>query len=137
LWWRATERARRVRALHGLFRSDRRKDRPEARGLRLLRAWLSPEQRAQFDAFGHFDVIGSVTGKRYRIHFGISANVQEIGEDGRPRTGWCFVPEGFLVPGDIMLAQKIALETSEAAALSVANRFPVITPGFRRAHPPF
>ena len=83
MWWQATERVRRVRALHGLFKSDRRKDRPEARGLRLLRAWLSPEQRAQFDAFGHFDVRGSVTGKKYRIHFGISANVQEIGEDGR------------------------------------------------------
>jgi hypothetical protein len=28
------------------------------------------------------------------------------------------------VPGDVMLAQKIALETEELAALEVANRFP-------------
>jgi hypothetical protein len=37
--------------------------------------------------------------------------------------GWCFVPRGQLVPGDVMLAQKIALETNETAALAVANRF--------------
>jgi hypothetical protein len=37
--------------------------------------------------------------------------------------GWCFVPEGSLVAGDVMLAQKIALETSEYAALAVARRF--------------
>jgi hypothetical protein len=52
-------------------------------------AWLSPEQRAQLDALGYFDVIGSVGGKRYRIHFGVSANVREIGEDGAPMKGWC------------------------------------------------
>jgi hypothetical protein len=39
--------------------------------------------------------------------------------------GWCFVPEGGLVAGDVMLAQKIALETNERAALAVANRFAV------------
>jgi hypothetical protein len=37
--------------------------------------------------------------------------------------GWCFVPAGNLVPGDIMLAQKIALETNESGALSVARKF--------------
>jgi hypothetical protein len=35
---------------------------------------------------------------------------------------WCFVPEGNLVAGDVMLAQKIALETNERAALAVAYR---------------
>jgi hypothetical protein len=80
--------------------------------MRLLRAWLSPKQRDQFDSFWYFDVVGSATGKKYRIHFGVSANVQEIGEDGLPRRGWCFVPAACLVPGDVMLAQKIALETN-------------------------
>jgi hypothetical protein len=36
---------------------------------------------------------------------------------------YCFIPKGDLVPGDVMLAQKIALETNELAALAVANRF--------------
>ena len=35
---------------------------------------------------------------------------------------YCFVPEGTLPIGDVMLAQKIALETDERAALAVANR---------------
>ncbi len=34
----------------------------------------------------------------------------------------CFAPVGYLVAGDIMLAQKIALETNESGALAVANR---------------
>jgi hypothetical protein len=33
------------------------------------------------------------------------------------------VPEGYLVAGDVMLAQKIALETNELGALKVANNF--------------
>jgi len=126
------EKARRVRALRQLYRFARHKETPQIRGLRLLRTWLSPEQRAQFDAFGYFDVIGGVSGKKYRIHFGISANVHEIGEDGVAKMGWCFAPNGYLVPGDIMLAQKIALETSEYATLAVANRFPAMTPILRR-----
>ncbi len=102
------------------------------RGLRLLRSWLSPQQCAQFDAFGYFDVIGGASGKRYRIYFGACANIHELGEDGIPRAGWCVVPIGYLVPGDVMLAQKIALETSEYATLAVANKFSML-PEVRRA----
>jgi len=103
-------------------------------GCGCLGAWLSPKQRDQFDAFCYFDVVGSATGKKYRIHFGVSANVQEIGEDGLPRRGWCFVPAACLVPGDVMRAQKIALETNECAALAVANKFSIIIPAIRERH---
>jgi len=48
----------------------------------------------------------------------------ELDGAGRPRVGWCFAPNGHLVAGDVMLAQKIALETDERGALAVANRFP-------------
>jgi hypothetical protein len=92
---------------------------------------LSPEQRAQLDASKHFDVIGCQTGKRYRVSYGSRTNVHEIDDTGRPIMGWCFVPSGHLVAGDVMLAQKIALETDERAALAVANRFPPPLP--RRA----
>jgi hypothetical protein len=84
---------------------------------------LSHEQRAQFDAFECFDVTGSKSGKRYRIQHGVSANVHELDDAGHPILGWCFVPAGNLVPGDVMLAQKIALETNESGALSVAQQF--------------
>ena len=95
------------------------------RGLRLLRSWLSTEQLAQLDAHRHFDVVGNQSGKRYRIHFGVSVNVHELDRSGAPKIGWCFAPKGPLVPGDVMLAQKIALETNEYGALAAANRFPV------------
>lgn len=113
----------RARAVIGLFRSARNANTPEVRGLRLLRSWLSPTQLAQFDAKGHFDVVGGESGKKYRIKFGICANVLELSEDGRPKVGWCVVPDCCLVAGDVMLAQKIALETFEGVALAKANKF--------------
>jgi hypothetical protein len=54
-------------------------------------------------------------------------NIHELDSAGRPRVGWCFAPKGYLVAGDVMLAQKIALETDERGALAVANRFFVPT----------
>jgi hypothetical protein len=97
----------------------------ETRGVNLMREWLSPEQRAQFDAKRYFDVIGCDSGKRYRIHYGDTTNVHEMGDDDLPSVGWCFRPEGQLVAGDVMLAQKIALETYEYSALAVANSFAI------------
>ena len=103
----------------------------EERGVNLLREWLSPEQRALFDAKRYFDVIGCDNGKRYRIHYGETTNVHEIGDDDLPSVGWCFMPVGSLVAGDVMLAQKIALETYEYGALAVANRCPIRFSRFR------
>jgi hypothetical protein len=100
-----------------------RENNPEKRGLTLLREWLSPAQRAQYQAKGYFEVTGCHSGKRYRIHYGTSMNVHEIDGCGHPHAGWCFVPNDYLVAGDVMLAQKIALETNELGALAVAKRF--------------
>ena len=83
-------------------------------------AWSAGETNERFDIS---IVIGCDSGKRYRIRYGSATNVQEIDEDGRSTVGWCFVPKGYLVAGDVMLAQKIALETKELGALAVANRF--------------
>ena len=97
----------------------------EARGRRLLRDWLSPHQRAQFDNKDYFDVVGCDSQKRYRIYdrkFGVP-NVYEIDAAGQFKAAWCFLPAGRLPAGDIMLAQKIALETNEDSALAVARRF--------------
>ena len=105
-----------------------------ARSLALLAQWLSPEQRAQFRATKSFDVAGSHTGKRYRIRYGKNTNIFELDEAGFPVMGWCFVPEGRLAVGDILLTQKIALETDECAALLVARRFRVNIP--RQRHGP-
>src|ERR1700722_8414332 len=122
------DRAREVQARRARQREARSNRSPEARGLKLLREWLSPEQRAQFDLEGYFDVIGCDSRKKYRIHYGSSANIVELDDAGVPRIGWCFVPRIPLVAGDVMLAQKIALETNERGAMAVANRFPSALP---------
>lgn len=100
----------------------------EARGIALLCDWLSPEQLSQFKRRKSFDVVGSESGKRYRVCYGTSTNVYEMDQKGRVVVGWCFRPAGSLVPGDVMLAQKIALETNERAALMVAKPFPSSMP---------
>ncbi|MCS3765802.1 MULTISPECIES: hypothetical protein [Bradyrhizobium] len=122
----------RLRALRSLYWSFFEQKGPEARARRLLRDWLSPDQRAQFDAEGYFDVTGSHTGRRYRIHQGTMSNVLELDEERQPKIGWCFVPERALAAGDVMLAQKIALETDEAAVLALAHQFSPRVPSLPR-----
>lgn len=113
----------RLREAKQFFKSIRLDNLPEVRGLRLLRRWLSAEQFIQFNEYDFFDVRGCHTGRRYRIHHAACQNVELFNELGIVVERLCFVPDGSLVPGDVMLAQKIALETDELAALAVANRF--------------
>jgi hypothetical protein len=113
----------RISALRERFNPRLWEDDSEARGLKLLREWLSPGQLAQFDADGYFDVIGCDSGKKYRIHYASSMNVEELDKFGQPRVCYCFVTDAPLAPGDVVLAQKIALETGEYAALAIANKF--------------
>jgi hypothetical protein len=84
---------------------------------------LTAKQSQQYDKFGYFDVVGSKTGKRYRICHGTSRNVNELLQHNRLGPGRCFMPRGNLVAGDCMLAQKIALENCEEEALKMALRF--------------
>ena len=135
-----SERGRRARALRDRLRRQPDRIDPssrfvlgfrygnwekEARGLELLKEWLSPQQFAQYNAKSYFEVTGCHSGRRYRISHGTSMNIHELDGAGCPCVGWCFAPKGYLVAGDVMLAQKIALETDEHGALTVANRFSV------------
>jgi hypothetical protein len=121
--WRRRHGVSDFPTIHRLYVAAGASDSAEACGRRLLRHWLSAEQRAQFDVQGYFETVGCATGKRYRIYYAPCQNVREVDEAGNVGIGWCFAPAGGLVPGDVMLAQKIALETNELAALAVANRF--------------
>jgi hypothetical protein len=127
---KATDRVRQFLAdsLHRqelLWAQCREMGRPEreGRGVKLLREWLSPDQLAQFNKYGYFEVRGCQSGKRYRIRYGTATNIHELDQYGHPKIGWCFVPSGPPVAGDVMLAQKIALETDELSALAVAKSF--------------
>jgi hypothetical protein len=113
----------RRRATRALFIMHGAESTPEGRALLLLRQWLSPAQREQFLRKGYFEVVGNETGKRYRIYPGTSANVCELDKRGRPQQGLCFTPVKPLPIGDVMLAQKIALETCESEVNAIARRF--------------
>jgi hypothetical protein len=93
----------------------------EKRAVALLLSWLTPDQEKQWNARGAFDVIGGDTGRRYRITYRAVMNVHELDPDGHSVKQWCFAPEGRLAVGDVLLAQKIALETMETKALTIAN----------------
>src|SRR5215475_12789776 len=123
----------RMRAIRALFLRRGAERTPEGRSLRLLRAWLSPAQRAHFAEKGYFEVVGGDTGKQYRIYAGAGMNVCEIDEKGRPTLGLCFVPVGELPIGDVVLSQKIALENCESGALAVARRFVSNACSFRQS----
>jgi hypothetical protein len=57
----------------------------EARGLELMKEWLSSEQFAQYDAKSYFEVTGCHSGKRYRISHGTSMNIHELDGVLRPK----------------------------------------------------
>ncbi|MCK1734046.1 hypothetical protein IVA79_08805 [Bradyrhizobium sp. 138] len=119
---RRSERSRK-RAIRTIFIRLGAERTPEGRSLRLLREWLSPVQSAQFLTKGYFEVIGGDTGKQYRIYAGTAANVCEVDERGAPTIGLCFLPQGELPIGDVMLSQKIALESCESRTLEVSRKF--------------
>jgi hypothetical protein len=94
----------------------------EERAAQLLLSNLSPSQRTQYSLFRYFDVIGGDTGRRYRIRHGSLMNVEQLDGKAHLIKLLCFRPRGWLPLGDIMLAQKVALENFEKDALKVANR---------------
>jgi hypothetical protein len=93
--------------------------------LQLLVRNPSPAQRQQFARYDYFDVIGGDTGKRYRIRVGRTLNVAQLNASGGCVRMLCFEPQGTLPVGDIMLAQKLALELFESDAIKVANASPM------------
>jgi len=94
---------------------------PEQRGIALLLANLTPRQRRQYVRDRNFDVIGGVSATRYRLWHCFQQNIEELDQDGRRRWIWCFHPRETLVVGDVLLAQKTALELFEPEAIRVAH----------------
>jgi hypothetical protein len=90
------------------------------RGFRLLSLQLTFRQRQQLNRHGYFEVIGGDSGRCYRIWRGRVMNVDQLDSKGRRVCSWCFHPRGQIVTGDIMLAQKLALELDETATLRIA-----------------
>jgi len=97
----------------------RRNEEAREKSLDLIKARLSPAQLKQFERHRSFKVTGS-RGGRYLIEEGSMFNVAALGRPGR----FCFVPKGASAFGDVMLAQKIMLESDEGRVLKIANKEP-------------
>jgi hypothetical protein len=101
----------------------------QTRAIQLLKQQLTPEQREQYDRRHHFYVTGGDSGRLYRIRHGVQMNVEQLDRTGKRIHVLCFMPEGGLAIGDVMLAQKIALELFETQALQTANKSPPLLVG--------
>jgi hypothetical protein len=108
------------------YRVDLLSAESQTRAVQLLKQNLLPAQREQYERRNHFDVTGGDTGRRYRIRHGVQMNVEHLDHTGRPIRLLCFMPEGRLAVGDVMLAQKIALELFETEAVRIANKSPTL-----------
>ena len=118
--WRLTDSLVSVTIAMG----DTRRSLAYKRGLELLKANLTASQLNDFLTYRCFDVVGGLSGRTYRIRLAGAMNVEEIDGRGRRLGRLCFFPEGTLVDGDVMLAQKVALEAFETETLAVANKYP-------------
>ena len=101
----ATRRRGRLESVRNLFRKFVGENTRESRGLRLLLEWLSPQQRAQFEENGYFEVTGFDSGKRYRIYYGTMSNVCEMDHVGRPKMADVLVIEVTFLNRDVTIAR--------------------------------
>ena len=90
--------------------------RAELRAEALLLNWLSPGQRAQYQARGWFEVV-TVTGHRYRI-----SPHKVVRMDAR-KAVYCIEAVSRIPAADEMLAKKLLLESDERRFLATAHRY--------------
>lgn len=101
--------------------AQRARDAAGARAYRLLRALLTPEQRADLEQRNGF-FVEAPSGNVYRIWKGSHGNVKRVDPQNRQveLESLCIQPSG--VPdGDAMLAQKLLIETTEELFRATAN----------------
>ena len=94
-----------------------------ARADALLASMLSGPQLDAWRLYGHFEVIGSA-GTVYRLHRGVSGNVEWLRPDGHPGGRLCAHPEmrqGWLPVEDVLVSQLLALMTDEVGFVRTAN----------------
>lgn len=116
-----TQRSAHFDALVRAERVRREELAADERATALLLENLTEEQRRQYTAYRHFDVIGGESGGRYRISHRTAQNIEQLDAFGRRLCIWCVHPVG-VATADVLLAQKTALELFEADAIRVANR---------------
>lgn len=95
---------------------------PQKRALKLLRSWLTPEQRAELRSHRQITVIGTAGG-RYRIYpqTGTTVRVERHGSRWFGKASFCLHPDHWIPPADIALAHLLNLRTDEPGFLARAN----------------
>ncbi len=94
-----------------------------ARARALLERALSSEQRRDLFARGYFYVKGERF--TYRIREGHSGNVDALDASERVISRFCAHPRGHVPVYDVMLAQKLWIETDENMFLKKAAPYPL------------
>jgi len=118
----AVEQARSA-ALRYAEEQARRSQEIRARAEELLKQHLSEDQQQQFERDREFIVVGS-RGTRYKIRENrgsVVANISVLKDDGSEGHRLCCHPRDCLPIADVMLAQKLWLESDEQQFLRVAN----------------
>jgi hypothetical protein len=96
--------------------------RPEQLATALLMENLTAEQRRQYATYQHFDVTGGESGKRYRIWHCHQQNIEELDRVGHRICIWCVHPVDVTL-GDVLLAQKTAIELFESESIGIARQY--------------
>jgi len=118
------ERAKRIAHAEALQKElnlkEEKRVAAEVKAEMLLNYCLTAEQRDDLAKNNHFHLY---TGNhKYRIERGVSGNVKLINDnDDKPKHQYCIHPVGVPV-ADVMLAQKLLLETNEQEFLRIANK---------------
>lgn len=113
---------------------EREQKEADGRALRLLRQFLTSEQAQELDAHGHIHVTGQDR-LTYRIVLKGHHNVFLI-RDGRAVEEFCVVSRDSLPLHDLMLAQKLMLETDLQGFMRIANRWDLTEGERTRIVPP-
>lgn len=101
--------------------TEKRRTEAKARARQLLLEHLTPRQRADFEARGHFHVTTRRKHK-YRITSRFAMGIIRLNARGKPMRAYCVsVMHGQVPIEDAMLAHKLMLETDEDNFVRVAN----------------
>jgi hypothetical protein len=111
-----------------------RQEKARERARTLLERHLTPKQWLDYEEFGHF-FIKTPKGHRYQIGSAHYQNVVRLNKRRKAMRTLCVVVRDVNVPvEDLMLAQKLMLETQEDAFLKIAHHWGVASArGLRRA----
>lgn len=82
---------------------------------------LTPAQAEEFRRTRAFTVHSKDGGRVYLVTYGTAGNVFEL-KAGKRQTKFCIHPDEDVPVPDVMLAQKLMIETDEAAFRRVANK---------------